>query len=61
MIEELFEVYDVDTKQVYASNMNLDNAMLFLGAFFEKHYRDIYLKLGIQRTKETIEQLGGEE
>lgn len=47
MIEYKYDVWNGNTK--LASGMALDNAVLFVQAYFEKYYNEEYLELKIMR------------
>lgn len=47
MIEHKYDVWDGNVK--LASGMTLDNAILFVQAYFEKYYSGEYLELRIVR------------
>lgn len=54
MIEELFEVFDTDTNEVFATNMRIDVALTLIHSLFDKWYNEHRLTLGIRRTYETL-------
>ncbi len=47
MVEHKYDVWEGKVK--LASGMTLDNAMLFVQAYFEKYYNEEYLELRIVR------------
>ena len=57
MIEDLFEVFDVNTGEIFATNMKEYVAVELIGALFNKFYNECCLSIGIRKTKETIGKL----
>lgn len=51
MIEDNYEIFfrDGDYFDLIASNMSIDNAVLFVIAWFQKHYNEEHASLEIKR------------
>ena len=55
MEEELFEVFDVKSQEVFGTNMPKDMALILIGAIYDKYFKDD-IEVGIRkvlRVKET--------
>ena len=57
MMELLYEVFDIDNNNVYATNMSKKTALILIDALYDTYYNDYEMKLGIRLTDDTKKRL----
>lgn len=55
MEEELFEVFDVKSQEVFGTNMPKDMALILIGAIYDKYFRD-NIEVGIRKVNRDKEK-----